>query len=458
MMSARARTAIVLGLALALALTLDWVIWLSPFPISEAVALFEDVQQKHWTRFLIPDSSYYRPLFYAALSAVWYSGADIAQRLAGIKLLHIAAITLLLLLMAWRVRPRGRHEMIAAAVAVLVVVGSPGFRDNLELTLLYTIVGMPIALACWMLLEHQQRWWTSLAIVLLTVVAVGFKEQGLVIVPLVVAAWWLKAPGSNRWVAAVLAFAVVPYVIARYYFREHVVLFEQAIGIGFREMEPPEATARFGAFPYPLYAFSALSTILNVLFAEPTRGVFGITGHIIRLHPSPMELVNLGSSTLLTGLIAWWGARHFGAVRQRAWSQEAGAWLAVLVAIAACGVLSFNYSRDRLGGMAVPFYALAAFHAVSAAAQRLSSAEHRQHRTALIVVIAAIAAGWSLRALATVDYAVVTAWRNHDEWRVQLPQRRGDFAGRTIYLKTLESMTDQGLAAPKLPRGGVLTR
>ena len=39
----------------------------------------------------------------------------------------------------------------------------------------------------------------------------------------------------------------------------------------------------------------------------------------------------------------------------------------MLVAVMACGVLSFNYSRDRLGGMAVPFYALAAFFALRAA-------------------------------------------------------------------------------------------
>ena len=41
----------------------------------------------------------------------------------------------------------------------------------------------------------------------------------------------------------------------------------------------------------------------------------------------------------------------------------------MLVALAACGALSFDYSRDRLGGMAVPFYALAAYFALRDLAQ-----------------------------------------------------------------------------------------
>src|SRR5262245_23941946 len=70
-------------------------IWRSPFPVAEAVALFEDVERLPATRFLTPDTSYYRPLFQVTLSAIWNSGASLEQRLAAIKLLHIVPVVLI---------------------------------------------------------------------------------------------------------------------------------------------------------------------------------------------------------------------------------------------------------------------------------------------------------------------------------------------------------------------------
>jgi len=40
-----------------------------------------------------------------------------------------------------------------------VLVGTPGFRDNLELPLIYTTVGMPLLLIVWILVESKHRWW-----------------------------------------------------------------------------------------------------------------------------------------------------------------------------------------------------------------------------------------------------------------------------------------------------------
>ena len=51
------------------------------------------------------------------------------------------------------------------------------------LTLTHLIVGMPLIVLVWILLQRVPRWWHAPAIVALTLVAIGFKEQGLVIVP-----------------------------------------------------------------------------------------------------------------------------------------------------------------------------------------------------------------------------------------------------------------------------------
>ena len=58
----------------------------------------------------------------------------------------------------------------------------------------------------------------------------------------------------------------------------------------------------------------------------------------------------------------------------RTWSPESRLFIVATVVVVACGSFSFNYSRDRLGGMAVVFCALAAYAAVRAAANRATHA------------------------------------------------------------------------------------
>src|SRR5205809_696612 len=81
-------------------------------------------------------------------------------------------------------RVRNAVDAAAATLAVAVLMGMPGFRDNLEMPLLFTLISMPITVLVYLLLERDHRWWHGLLFVALACVAVGFKEQGLVIVPI----------------------------------------------------------------------------------------------------------------------------------------------------------------------------------------------------------------------------------------------------------------------------------
>jgi hypothetical protein len=450
------QTLAVLLLALAFAAAIDVSLWRTTVPISEAVALFEDVQRTPPSGFIRPQSAYYRPFYHWSVGAIWRRATTIDARLAGIKLLQIVPVTLLVLAFAWRVRPRSTLQAVAAGIAITVLVGSPGFRDNLEIPLSYTTVGMPLVLLAWLIAERQRRWWSGIALIALAIVAVGFKEQGLVMVGIVLAAWWTRMPGASGWAAVPLALAIIPYIAFRVAFREHYAPFEQSIGIGFREVEVAEATTRFGAFPYPIYVLNALATICNVLFAEPTRGLFRITEHVFRLHPQPLEMVHVISSTLLTVVIAWWGLTAMRGGRWRTWSPEARLFIVFVVALLWSGALSFNYSRDRLGGMAVPLYALAAFFALEAALSRLQRVGGRAF-TAGALILALIAGGWSIRAVGTLDWVWLTSWRNYRDWQTDLPKRRVEFADRPVYLEIMESMAAQGQTPPALPRGGRLS-
>lgn len=417
-------------------------------PVSEAVALFEDVANQPPARFLTPDTSYFRPFYQLSIGAIWRSDASVEARLAAIRLMQIVPLSLLVLLLIAHCRPLTAVDAAATTVAVAVLLGSPGLRDNLEIPLSYTIVGMPLALMAWMLLTTRRRIWHGAALILLTVIAVGFKEQGLILVALVTIAWLTRAPGASRWTVLALVVLVAAYVAYRLNWREKWPMFEQAVGLGFSEMEPPEAERRFGTFPYWMYAYNSASTMLNILFSEPTRGTFRIIRDIRNGHPQLWELNHLASAVALTGIIFWWGAASVKRAIREGWSSESRVFVAMIVIVLSCGVLSFNYSRDRLGGMAAPFYALAAFYAIRAAAARAGTSS----RPVLIGLALMVVAGmWQVRAISTMEYVRLTSLRNQQGWLIELERRRLEFAERATYLDIMHSTLEQGIA-PGAPR------
>ena len=425
-------------------------LWRTPFPITETIAFIEDAAGRPVARSLSPNTSFYRPLFYVTLSGIWHSGATLDARLAGIRLLTILPALVMVLALIWHLRPRSAIDAAAATVAVAVLIGSAGFRENLEIGIAQTIVGMPLALIVWMILNRESRRWDTPLVIALTVVAIGFKEQGLVIVPLVIIAWWTNAPGATRGMALATAFVGVAYVLVRLGTSGTWEVFEQDIGWGFSELNRFDAAERFGTFPYLVYAYTAAGTIGNVLFAEPTRGVFRIVHAAVENELDPWHVIHLGSSVALTGIMAWWAVRNVKSAIRGQWSLESRLVLATILSLLVTGALSFNYSRGRLGGMAVVFYAVAAFFAVRAAALRVSSLS-RARFVAAAVALVLIAAAWQTRAIATVEWVRAHSNGNQQEWFVRLPGRRVDFAHRAFYMSIMESMIEQG-TDPSAPR------
>src|SRR5687768_11235399 len=105
--AARRWALLVVAGSLPFAIFLSMTLWGSPYPLSEAVALFEDVADRPASSFLVPSSSYYRPLFHVTLSALWHGAPSIAHALDAIKFcLHIAPVAVLIVLFAACLRPR----------------------------------------------------------------------------------------------------------------------------------------------------------------------------------------------------------------------------------------------------------------------------------------------------------------------------------------------------------------
>ena len=209
-------------------------LWRTPYPVTEAVALFEDVARvSSPARFWVPETSYYRPLFHSTLWAIWHADSSLDTKLALVKVVHLAPILLLVVVFVWYLRPQTMAAAAAATLATAVLIGSPGLRDNLEIPLSYTAMAMPIVVLVWMLVHQPAQRWRSAAIVTLVLIAIGFKEQGLILIPVLVAAWWMRAPGATRTTAWTLVAIGVAYVAMRLLWRGKWPLFEQSLVLGF---------------------------------------------------------------------------------------------------------------------------------------------------------------------------------------------------------------------------------
>jgi hypothetical protein len=419
-------------------------LWRGPFPIRETTGQLEDIAQRPALSYFVPKSSYYRPLFEMELWLSWHGASSVRGALGSIKLFHIVPVCLLVLLFIWYVRPTSSLDAAVTTAAVAVLTGAPGFVANLDPPLSITIVGMAAAMIVWMLLERDYHRWHGPAIVVLTLIAVGFKEQGLALVPLVIVAWWMGAPGTGRFTAGALAVFAVGYVLFR--LANHGQSwppFEQDVGFLFGGFSSGEAAARFGAFPLWIYLYSGASTVANVLFSEPTDGRFRFVQAFLEGRTLPWHVLYFASSLVLTAVIAWWGAGALKARTDGKWSTEARLFAGLVIVLAASGALSFDYSRDRLGGMVVPFYALAAFFAIRQAAERL------MRKSMVGAVVAAVSllllgAAWQCRAVYAIEFTRQRTVNSHREWITDLRRRRAAFSTRPSYLHVLESMVDQG--------------
>jgi hypothetical protein len=441
-----------------LAISLCWAMWTAPYPISETVGLMElagvmgdappaphDGVDPVLRNIFSPTArSWYRPFFHLTWYVLWHATGSLSATLLLFRILEVASVASMLFLLLWWLQPRSFIDFAAATFAVAVLVGTPGLRENLEIPMLMTLVAMPMVMIVWRLLEQPHRAWHGAVIVLLTMIAIGYKEQGLVLLPVIVAAWWMRAPGASRTTTAIVGVLVLAYLAFRFSTTGAWKPFEQDVGLGLSALSADDASARFGAFPYWMYLYNAASTVANILFSEPTAGTFRILRDIRDAKLASWEINEMVSSVALTGLVIWWAVRTWRREAGRPWSVETRLVVGTVLAIAASGALGFNYSRDRMGGMAVVFLATAAYFAVRAAGERIALQTSRAGAIVAALSLVLLAGAWQIRAMGTIDSVRLRGAKVHREWLTDLQQRRTDYGGHTQYLRILNGMADQG--------------
>jgi hypothetical protein len=443
---------------LPLLLLLGREMWEAPFPINETIGILQDtgvmadaadsphslLDPKLLSFFDPTPRSWYRPLYWVTWYAFWHITHSLDTTLLLFTLLEILTVLLLVIGFLWQARPETVMSYAAATVAVSILVGTPGLRENLEVPLPMTLVGMLFALLVWMLLERQHRWWHGPALIVLTALAVGYKEQGLVLVPVLVVAWWVGAPGVRRGTAVTIVLLTLAYLVLRFSTAGSWRPFEQDVAIGFEAISAADASQQFGAFPYWVYAYNAAATVANILFSEPTGGAFTAVKSALEGDLRPWQINHVLTSTATTALLAWWAVQTWRREASTPWSIEMRLVIALGIAIAASGALGFNYSRDRLGGMAVVFYALGSYYALRQAGLRLSQAS-RLTMMAAAVPLLLLSAGWQLRAIGTVDSVEARARRTHREWVANRAHEKVGHASQGDWLRILTEMEPQGV-------------
>jgi hypothetical protein len=436
-------------------LVLAAALWGTPYPIRETVGILDDViRADSALEHLDPARrSWYRPLFFLAWDVVTRATASLGAALTAFRVLEIVPILLLVGLFVRSLRPATLREAAAAVSATAVLLGTAAFRDNVELPLLYTLVAMPLVVAVWQLLESRHRASNAVVFLLLAVLAIGFKEQGLVLVPLVVLGPLLKAPGGSRAGAIVVALLAVGYALVRWSTRGELQRFDQDITIGFTTWSSGDASARFRESFLWVYAYNAMSVVSNLLFSEPSGGRFRMIEHAVRGAISSMELIDLASSLALSGLIAWWAVVVARRDWRRGWTRESRLVVFLVVACVVSGALAFSYPRDRHGGMALVLYAGASYYAIRLALDR-AARMLTWRRMSAAVAIGLLAVCWQLRMLGTVYYVQWRSQQSQHAWIVDRAEERAERADREGYLAILDALEAQGLAADAArPRG-----
>ncbi len=361
--------------------------------------------------------AYLRPLLWAHIRVVYdLSGGHYFEWFRG---WHVAQVTLLAVLFVRLLRPRSFSEAAVVPLGLAGLIGIHTFRGTVvEAFPINTF--MTILLCCFLAADlalGPPRWWSDVAAAVLLVFAALTVETGLLVVVVFVAAFLAGAPGVSRRGIAVLVLLVAAYFVLRFVVLDVGApgLDERSSGFGFSTREPRELAEMFGARPVLFYGYNVLSSLLSVLLSEPRGGIFVVTRDLLRGEPSVAGVVNVIASsigTLLIGGYFWHRRAEWFARRFSRGDQLVIIFVAVALANASIG---YAYTKDVIMSPAGAFFAVA----MTVATQRFlgsASITTPMRKAAAAVLLLALSATWTFRAVGTHVALRETAPAVRDEW------------------------------------------
>jgi hypothetical protein len=207
-------------------------------------------------------------------------------------------------------------------------------------------------------------------------------------------------------------------------------LAERSSGFGFEMLDPPELIARFGDDPGWFYVYNVMCSLLTVLFAEPRDGVWYAVRTVWGGGSLPAWLtINLVTSAGTTLLVGWYLVRLARRRSNAELDLNGRLVLVAMIVLAANAAVSYGYTKSVIMSAAGVFFAIAVY----VSARELLAAQSRfgtAARVAAFALLAILACGWTVRAVALPyrlrqqAFVVREQWKGVYEWldaqRVQL--------------------------------------
>jgi hypothetical protein len=353
---------------------------------------------------------------------------------------HVAQVALLVALFVALLRVRRATDAAVVPLGLAALIGMhtfwgtirEAFPINTFMTILLCCYG-----AAWLALGPP-RWWRDVSAGLLMVFAALTVESGLLVSVVFVAAWLAGARGLSRTGVTAQVALVVGYFVLRFVVLDigSPGLSERSSGFGFGVLDRDELVARFGANPWPFYAYNVGTSLLSLLTSEPRGGTFVATKRLLTGEWSGLNVVSIGASVLGSAVIALYVWNRRGEWRARRFTAD-DQLVAIFLAVAAANaVLCYGYTKDVILSPAGAFYALALAVATRHA---LAGAASTVPRTAAVgVLLLLLSAGWGLRSVAAqldlrqAAQAVRVEWAYVDRWLEEQDVVPTTDAGRAI--------------------------
>jgi hypothetical protein len=362
--------------------------------------------------------AYLRPMLWAELKLVYdASGGDYFSWFRGT---HVVQVTALLLLYVGLVRPRTFRDAALIPFGLAVLVGSQTFAGTIReafpintflTVLLFCVAAMHLALAGY-------RWWHDILALLLFAAAALTVESGLLVWVILVGAWLVGGRGVSR--GGILALVAL---LAGYFYLRFAVLsvgspslLERSSGFGFGILEPAELTQRFGANPIGFYVYNVATSMLSVLIAEPTAGVFRATAAIVRGDIHPATVLNVMATASVTLLLARfvWRRRHLW--RARRFDRDDQLVLVFGMVLVANAVISYPYTKDVIMSPAGALFAVAGFVAARDAVASLPDSMSPRQAVAIVASVVLLSGAWATRLAGAHLDLRTAAYAERNDW------------------------------------------
>jgi hypothetical protein len=323
---------------------------------------------------------------------------------------------------AWVLGVRSWRDATAGAIALSVLVGHHAFRPTLLEAYPINHFGLVVltSLLAIAVVQRPPGWLADLAAPALVMVGVCTLESGILVAVVFVAAHVLGFPGATRRGVVLVIVAVAAYLGARLAVLPPGTrlppLGGHRSGFGFSMLEVDEIRGRFGANPWLWDLHNIAVAVLSTLLSEPREGAWEALRAAEIGTVSAVQIVELGSSALLTGLLlfaAWTLGRGDAgepAINDRRMLALCG--LAILTNAVAC----MNYVKDDILSAAAAFYAIACYVGVR---RMLAWSGSRAGRTAVVLAglaVAALSTLWALRVSDTACEVRYRAFVKRNDW------------------------------------------